>query len=87
MHLLPLIETTVGFQWINTGLCANETSCVLPSNPLKSRSREIESYNDRIALKFDRYRGAIAQVPIKFESDLESLNPNLAGSSLRENLR
>ena len=50
-----------------------------------SRSREIGYYNDRIALKFDRHLGSgAAEVPVKFQSDGTSLNPNLAASRIRE---
>ena len=43
---------------------------VLPPNFVKSRSREIVCYNDRIALKFDRYLTSdVAEVPIKFQND------------------
>ena len=51
-------------------------------------SREIELYNDRIALEFDRHLGnAPVDVSVKFQSDWESLNPNLAASILHEVLR
>ena len=43
---------------------------VLPSNLVKSRSREIRCYNERSALKFDRHLGsAAADVPVKFQND------------------
>ena len=39
-------------------------------------------------LKFDRHLGsAAAEVPVKFQSDWESFNPNLAASRLGEILR
>ena len=42
-------------------------------------------YNDHIALKCDRHLGsAAAEMPVKFQSDWKSLNPNLATSSLHE---
>ena len=45
-------------------------------------------YNDRIALKFDRLLDrAAAEVPVKFQSDWNSLNPNLAASRLHKILR
>ena len=45
-------------------------------------------YNDSIALKFDRHlSSAAADVPVKYQSDWKSLNPNLSVSSLREILR
>ena len=49
---------------------------VLPQDIVKSRSREIGCYNDRIALKFDSHLGSAAQ------SDWKSVNANLASSSL-----
>ena len=43
---------------------------VLPPNRVKSRSREIECYNDRFALKFDWHLGNVAaEVPVKFQSN------------------
>ena len=52
---------------------------VLPTNLVKPRSREIECYNHRIALKIDRHLGsAAAEVPVLLESDWKSLNPILA---------
>ena len=40
---------------------------VLPPNLVKSRSREIECYNDLIALQFDRHLGSdAAEVAVKF---------------------
>ena len=43
---------------------------VLPPHLVKSRSREIGCYNDRIALKFDRHLGSAAvEVPFKFRND------------------
>ena len=57
----------------------------LPQDIVKSRSREIGCYNERTALVFDRYIGSIAaDVPVKFQSDWKSLNPNLAASGLHE---
>ena len=61
---------------------------VLLTNLAKSRSREIECYNNPIALTFDRNLGsAAAEVPGKFQSDCKSLNSNLAASRLHEILR
>ena len=55
---------------------------------MKSRSSVIGCYKDRIALKFDRHLGnAAAEVPVKFENDWKSSNPNLAASSLHEILQ
>ena len=45
------------------------------------RLKLIRVYNDRIALLFDRHLGsAAADVPVKFQSDWKSLNPNLVAS-------
>ena len=61
---------------------------VSPQDIVKSRSREIGCYNDHIALKFDRHLGSVAaEVPVKFQSDWKSLNPNLAASRLHKILR
>ena len=69
-------------RWVVTG------TAVLPPNLVKSRTREIGCYNDRIALKFDRHLGSgAAEVPVKFQIVWKSLNPNLAASRLREILR
>ena len=54
---------------------------VLPQDLVKPWSREIKCYNDRIALKFDRYLGSSA---VKFQSDLKNLNPNPVASRLHE---
>ena len=41
-----------------------------PPNLLRSRNREIECYNDRIPLEFDRHLdSAAAEMPVKFQSD------------------
>ena len=54
----------------------------------KSRSHENECYDDRNDLKLDRHLDSTAvEVPVKFQSDWKSLNPNLAASSLREILQ
>ena len=58
---------------------------VLPPNLVKTRSREVGCYNDRVALKSDRHLGVNAiEMPVKFLSDRNSLNPNLAASRLHE---
>ena len=63
-------------------------SDVLPLNLVKSRCREIGIYDDRIVLKLVRHLGsAAADLPVEFQSDWKSLNPNLAASSLNEILR
>ena len=60
----------------------------LPQDLVKSRSREIESYIDRISLQFDRHLGSTAaDVLVKFQSDMESLNPNPVATRLQEILR
>ena len=48
---------------------------------VKSRWRDIECWNIRVALKFDRHVGSGAgDVPVKFQSDRTILNPNPAAS-------
>ena len=48
---------------------------VLRPNFVESRGCEAVCYNDHIALKFCRYLGsAAADVPVKSQSDWESLN-------------
>ena len=43
---------------------------VLPQDLVKSRSREIGCYNDRIAVKFDSHLGSAAvEIPVEFQSD------------------
>ena len=55
---------------------------------MKYRSPEIGCYNDRIALTFGGHLGsAAAYVPVKFQNDWKSLNPNIAISRLHEILR
>ena len=72
----------------NPGPLFTKRTDVLPPNIVKSRSREIDCYHDRIVLKFDRHLGsAAADMPVKFQSDWNSLNPNLAASRLHEILR
>ena len=45
---------------------------------MKPRSRKIQCYNNRFALKFDRHlSSADAEVPVKFQSDWKSLNSNI----------
>ena len=58
---------------------------VLPQDLVKSRSREIECYNERVALKFDRLLGSTAaEVPVKFQSDWKCLTQNLVASRLHD---
>ena len=52
---------------------------------MKPQSREIGCYTDCIALKGDSHLdSAAAEMPVKFQSVWESLNPNLAASRLYE---
>ena len=51
---------------------------------MTSGSQEIGSYNDCIALQFG---STAAEVPVKFQSDWKSLNPNLVVLRLHEILR
>ena len=61
---------------------------VLPLTLGKPRSHEIESNDGRIAPKFDKHLGSVAsKMPVKFQSDSKSLNPNLEASSLHDILR
>ena len=54
---------------------------VLPPTLANSRGSEIGSYNGRISLKFNRHLGSTAaEVPVKFQSDQKSLNPNIVAS-------
>ena len=77
-----------GMLWSSSGPLFTKRLGVLPPNLVKSRSREIGCYNDRIALKFDRHLGSTAaDLPVNFQSDMKSLNPNLAASRLDEILR
>ena len=58
---------------------------VLSPNHVKSRSREIGCHNDRIARKFYRHIGSpAAEVPVKFQSNLKSLNPIPTASKLHK---
>ena len=52
---------------------------------MKSRSHEIGCYYYRNALKLDTQLSGIAvEVPFKFQSDLERVNPNFTASMFRE---
>ena len=55
---------------------------VLPQDLAKSRSREILFQNHRID-----FGNSVAEMPVKFQSDWNSLNPNLTVSRLHEILR
>ena len=61
---------------------------VLLPNPMKTWSLENICYNDGITLHFDRQLDStVAQVPVKFQSDWESLNSNLVASRVHEILQ
>ena len=67
---------------IYTYMASGPLDVLLP-NLVKSRSRAIGDCNDRIALKYDRHlSSAAAEVPVKFQNEWKSLNPNLAASRL-----
>ena len=60
----------------------------MPPNLVKSRSLEIGCHDNHIALKFGMHlNSGAAEVPVNFQSDRISLNPNLAASRLRKILR
>ena len=64
-------------------LFTTRTDVLLP-NLVKSRSRKIGCYDDRIVLKFDRHLYCpAADVPVKYQIYWKSLNPKLAPTSLR----
>ena len=54
----------------------------LAQDLVKTRSRDIGCYNDRVLLKFDRHLGSAADVLVKFQSDWKSVHMNLAASRL-----
>ena len=55
---------------------------------MKTRSREIDSLNDRIALKFDKHiRSSAAEAPTKFQSGRIILTTNFVASKLCEILQ
>ena len=78
----------IGFAGIfrlNPGPLLTNGKDVLPPNLVKSRNRGIGFYNVRFALKLDRHLGSdAAEMPVQFQSDWKSLNPNLAASRLQE---
>ena len=75
-------------QFATIGLLTCHVYPALSPNLAKSRSREIGCYSYRITLKFDRHLGSTAaEVPVKFQGDWKSLNPNLVASRLHEILR
>ena len=52
----------------DTGHLFTKRKDILSPNLVKSRSRGIGCYNDRIALKFDRhFDSAAAELPVKFQ--------------------
>ena len=61
---------------------------VLQPNLVKSRIHEIGCYHNIIALKLCRhFDSPVTDVPVKCQSDWESLNPKLAASRLHEIMR
>ena len=55
----------------------------LPPNLVKSRNREIWCYDDRISPKCNRHLGsAVAEVPVKFQSEWKSIDSNVMASRL-----
>ena len=61
---------------------------VLSQDLVKTQDREIHILTFWIALKFDRHLGSTtAEMPVKFESDLIIITPDLAPSRLDEILR
>ena len=55
---------------------------------MKSQNRKIGCYNDHITQKYDMHLSSnAADVPVKFQSDLKSLNMNLVALRLHEILR
>ena len=79
-HILPGY-----FSWHWGTLQPRASIHVSPQDLLNTRSREIWCYNDCTAVKFDRRIGSAAvEVPVKFQSNRESLNLNLLASRLHE---
>ena len=78
------------FSWIHKasgGLFTKRTDGLL-SNLVKSRSREIGCYDDRIVLKFDwNLSSAAAEVPVKYQRNWKSVHLNLEASRLHKFLR
>ena len=73
---------------INMDVLNSDAGGLLMPNLVKSQNREIGCYNDTITLKLDRLLGSIvAEVPVKFQSDWKSLNPNFGASRLHEILQ
>ena len=85
MGIYDLYISCVLSTFSTSGPLFTKQTDILPQDLVKPRSREIGCYNDGICLKFDRHLGrAAAEVPVKFQSDWKSLNPNLAASRLHE---
>ena len=77
--------TTYRAQWTRAtpGPLFTKRTDVLPQDVMKSRSREIGCYNDRVTLIFDRHPdSAAAKGPDKFRGEWKSWNPNLAALRL-----
>ena len=56
---------------------------MLPSDLLKSRSRQIGCHSDCIALKFDRHLGnTVVEVRVKFKRRLETSKPESRGFTI-----
>ena len=79
--LVNVLGATIIFQLSNQGLYS-----------IAAKSRNVSKprdwlHNDRITLKFDRHLdSAVVEVPVKFQSDWKSLNPNLGSPGLHETL-
>ena len=65
--------------YCHSGLLFTKRMDILPPSLVKSRSRSIEHYNNRIALQYDRHLGNIASyVPVKFQMNWSGFNPSRA---------
>ena len=72
----------------NPGTLFTKPTDVSSKYLVKSLTREIGCYIDRIALKFDRHLGSTdAEIHDSFQSDWRSLKTNFAATSLHEILR
>ena len=67
--------------------CINKRTDILSPNPMKSRNHEIGCYKDRILILDIHHGNNAAEVPVKFQSDKQSVNPNATASGLLEILR
>ena len=74
--------------WGHPGPLFTKQTDVLPQDPVKSRSREIRVFTVSIALKFKRHLGSSAvEMPVKFQSYVINITPNIAVSRLHETWR